>query len=90
MTPRALMLTLGGFAFCLPMPTQAEGRVLTVALCGGGVAHIPLSDGRPLDGDRPAPDHGCCGKACHAPDPRKRAKGGCCGDAPDGDDDGAN
>lgn len=82
MTPRALLLTLGGFAFCLPMPmaTASEGRVLTVELCGGGVAHIPLGDGEP------APDHGCCGKACHAPDLRKRAKGGCCGDVPEGDE----
>lgn len=79
MTPRALLLALGGFAFCLPMPMAAEGRVLTVELCGGGVAHIPLGDG-----DR-APDHRCCGKACHAPDMRKRPKGGCCGDEPDGD-----
>lgn len=81
MTPRALLLALGAFAFTLPEPLAAEGRVLTVELCGGGVAHIPL------DGDRPAPDHGCCGKACHAPDLRKRAKGGCCGDAPEGDED---
>lgn len=83
MTPRALTLALGAFAFCLPMPmaSASEGRVLTVALCGGGVAHIPL------DGDTPAPDHGCCGKACHAPDLRKRAKGNCCGDALDPDTD---
>lgn len=75
MTPRTMMLTLGALAFSLPAPVVAEGRVLTVPLCGGGVAHIPL------DRDEPVPDHDCCGKACHAPDLRKRAKGGCCGEA---------
>ena len=84
MSLRILLLALGAIAFCLPAPAAAEGRVLTVQLCGGGTAHIPL------DGDTPASDHGCCGKACHAPDLRKRGKSGCCGGAPDDDETGSH
>jgi hypothetical protein len=46
----------------------AQARTMTVALCGGGTASIPLNGSVPAGGEN-AP---CCAKGCHSGSSRKR------------------
>lgn len=69
---------LWAFALILPTPAAAL-RVVEIRLCGNGSQSLVLPVGRaPL----PADGYGCCRKACHAAqDRRKKSRllpEGCC------------
>lgn len=65
-----LIAVMSILAFAMPA-APASPRMLTMTLCNGGRVAVPL----PMrDRDAPRDGDGCCGKACHAGDSRKKKR----------------
>lgn len=67
-------------ALALAFPSlPAHARTMTVGSCSGRTIVIPIPEREP-PGE--GPEDGCCRKACHASDKRRKRDGGgldCCG-----------
>lgn len=69
MTPGIALFAITALFPAMTGPFPADrARVMTVMLCGGGSAAVPLGSGAPA-GDGSAP---CCAKGCHSSCSRKR------------------
>lgn len=73
LTLRVLVAVIGSLA--LGMPAGAAPRhVMIMPLCNGGTVTVDL-DGGSVPSRKSRDSEGCCAKACHAGDRRKRLAG---------------
>lgn len=64
------MVVLLAITILVIPPLPAQGKALTVGVCGqpGMQVSIPVKQPLPGEGD----DHGCCKKGCHAASDRRK------------------
>lgn len=73
MIGRSFTLALVAISLATPSAPAVSGS-LTVKMCGGGTASIPIPI--PMQGDKQQSNHGCCKGVCHFGDDRRKRRNG--------------